>query len=100
MTQNHRTPGKHIIDVFVSVHIIDISAFSLIDKQRLHAYRLKGADRAIDSAGNELLCPAEVFFLLFKNSFSHINISLRIFCIRKKKIKSCNLYILSFLKYP
>jgi hypothetical protein len=66
MTENHRPPGKTIIDIPVAVSVVEIRAFSLFDEDRIRADGLEGADGTVDSARDYFLRVAEKFFALFE----------------------------------
>ncbi len=53
MAENHRSPGKAIVDILVAVHIVQVCSFCLVDKNRIRANGSKGAYRTIDAAGDD-----------------------------------------------
>ena len=55
MAENHRPPGKDVVDVRISIQIIKPSALGSLDKPGLPADRSEGANRAVDPAGDESL---------------------------------------------
>src|SRR6186997_775832 len=59
MSQDHRSPGKHVINIGVLVHVIEPRSFRSCDKARLPADRAEGSDWAIDATGNEFLSLGE-----------------------------------------
>ena len=56
MPQNHGAPGAHIIRVLISVYIPDLGALGLGDEPGALPYGAKGTHRAVDAAGNQVLC--------------------------------------------
>jgi hypothetical protein len=55
MPQDHRPPGEHVINVRVSVDIIEPRPFGAPDEARLPSDGPEGADRTIHTTWNELL---------------------------------------------
>ena len=53
MSEDHRSPGTDVVDVFVSVHVPQPGTACLFDKNRRSADRRKCPDGGIDPAGNE-----------------------------------------------
>jgi len=53
VSENHRPPGKNVVDVFFSVQVIDFAACGALNKQRVAADRFPGAHRRINAAGND-----------------------------------------------
>ena len=62
MSQNHRTPGAHIINIFHTVHIGDIGTLCAADKPRCHAYGTIGTNRTVDTARHDPACLFKHFF--------------------------------------
>jgi hypothetical protein len=62
MTQDHRTPGKHIIDVSLVINVVDLRSLRLFDKERIAAHGAECPHRAVHAAGN-------IFFRLFEQFF-------------------------------
>ena len=62
MAQDHRSPGIDKVKIFVSVHIIHISAVGVVDETGAAADGAKSPDRTVDAAGNE-------FYRFFKKFF-------------------------------
>ena len=56
--QNHRTPGEHIIDVLVAVHILQAGAAAVTEVQRDGSFRAK---RTGDAARERSLRALQVF---------------------------------------
>jgi hypothetical protein len=54
VTEQQRSPGAHVVDVFVAIGIEDVAALAARDEQRLAAHAAEGAHRRIDAAGNLL----------------------------------------------
>jgi len=55
MTENHRPPGKTIIDILVAVGIVEIRTFCLFDEDRIRADSFEGADGTVNSARDDFL---------------------------------------------
>ena len=55
MSEYHGAPGQDVIDVRISIHIVETRTFGTFDKPRLPTDRPKGADRTVHTARNELL---------------------------------------------
>ena len=53
VAQNQRSPGQHVVDVAIVVHIDHVGAFAPFDEERLAAHRLEGTHRRIDTAGQQ-----------------------------------------------
>ena len=62
VSQDHRSPGIDKIQIFVSIHIIQISAVGVVDETGTAADGTESPDRTVDSAGNELHCFFKKFF--------------------------------------
>ena len=54
MAQDHRSPGIDKVKIFVSVHIVHISAVGVVDETGAAADGAKSPDRTVDAAGNVL----------------------------------------------
>ena len=50
VTQNQRSPGADVIDIFVAVGIENVGALAALDEGRSAAYAAIGADRGVDAA--------------------------------------------------
>ena len=66
MSQNHRAPGAHIINIFHTVHISDIRTLCAADKPRCHAYGTISPNRTVHAARHDFTC-------LFKHLFRSIH---------------------------
>ena len=55
MSQDHRPPGQHVIDVDILIHIVEARSFRTRDEARLSSHRAERANGAIDAAGDQLL---------------------------------------------
>ena len=55
VAEDQRPPGADVVDVAVAVGVPHVRAQAADQKRRRAADRTEGADRRIDSAGNELL---------------------------------------------
>ena len=53
VAQHHRTPRADIIDIGLSIHVIEVSAIRAFDKQRGAADAGKGAHRRVNAAGDQ-----------------------------------------------
>ena len=51
MAEDHRSPGLDIVEVAVTIYVIDIGSLRVIDKDRVATYATKGADGAVHAAG-------------------------------------------------
>ena len=54
MTDDHRSPRSHIVNVFISVNIIDLRTLSTRNKGRISAHIGKGTNGAVHSARHML----------------------------------------------
>ena len=55
MTEYHGSPGEHVVDVRISIHIVEPGALGSLNKPRLPTYGSERTNRAVDPARNELL---------------------------------------------
>jgi hypothetical protein len=55
MTKNQRAPRADIVNVLIPIDIHDAGALAQTDEWRVSADGTEGADRGIDSSGDELL---------------------------------------------
>jgi hypothetical protein len=55
MTEDHRPPGEHIVNVRISIHVIQPGSLGPLDEPGLPADGSKGTDWAVDPARDELL---------------------------------------------
>src|SRR2546423_1449145 len=55
VTENRRPPRLHIIEIAISIRVIQIWAMSMIDKGRLASHGAKGPHGAIDASRQEFL---------------------------------------------
>jgi hypothetical protein len=55
VTQNHRPPRKHIVDIRVPVHIVEPGAPGMMDEKGVAAHGFEGSHGTVDSAGNGFL---------------------------------------------
>jgi len=55
VAKDHGAPGEDVIDVVPTVHIDDLCALGLPDKQGGGADGLEGPDRAVHAAGDNFL---------------------------------------------
>ena len=53
-TQDVRTPGAHVIDIFVAVHVVDLISLGMVDEYGSRADVLEGPDRGVDPARHHL----------------------------------------------
>ena len=54
VTQNERSPGSHVVQVAVAVHVVDAGSLAAIDEQGVASHGAEGSGRRVDSARNEL----------------------------------------------
>ena len=59
MAENHRSPGKDVIEVAVAVEIEEIGPFGPIDENRLAADAAKRPGGTVDAAGHEFFRSGE-----------------------------------------
>jgi len=52
VTEDGRSPGAHIINIFVAIDVPHARAFGLMDEERLSAHGAKRAHRRIHAAGD------------------------------------------------
>ena len=55
MSVNQRSPRHHVIDVIVTVGVLDARPLAPDDEERCRADGLERADRAVDAAGKDSL---------------------------------------------
>jgi hypothetical protein len=53
MTQDHGSPGAHVVEEFVAVYVKEVLAFAPIDDQGVAAYRTEGTDGAVHAADED-----------------------------------------------
>lgn len=56
MAHEQRTVGHNVIDVFVTVDVIDFAALATGDERRYTADTAEGAHGAVNAAGDILAC--------------------------------------------
>jgi hypothetical protein len=56
MSGNQRSPGEHIVNVAIAIHIIKIRTFAAVNEERLPPHGTKGAYRRVHAAREQLLC--------------------------------------------
>ena len=59
MAQDHRTPGEHVVNVGISVKVVETGASGSFDEPGLASDGAESANRAVDSSWNELLSLGE-----------------------------------------
>src|SRR5215510_3248089 len=55
VAEDERSPGAHVVDIDITIDIIDACSGSTLNEGRLQIYRLKGSHRTVYTARNELL---------------------------------------------
>ncbi len=50
MAQDHWSPGQYVVDVRISIQVVELGAFGSVNKAGLPTHGAKGPDWAIDSA--------------------------------------------------
>ena len=56
MTENHRSPGEHIINVGISIQIEKFRALGPLNKPGVATHGSECADWAVNTSWDELLC--------------------------------------------
>ncbi len=59
VSENHRSPGKLVIDIFISIHVAEAGTAAVLEIERDRGF---GPEGAADSAGQRLPCPREQLF--------------------------------------
>ena len=55
MTENHRSPGEHVINVGISIQVVEFRALGPLNKTGVATHGSERADRAVDPSWDELL---------------------------------------------
>ena len=55
MSQEHWAPAAHVIDVIVTVHVVDMAALGTGDKRRRRPHVSEGTHRAVHAARHQVL---------------------------------------------
>jgi hypothetical protein len=55
-------PGSHIVDILVTVHVLNVGALNSIEYDRLSSHGFKGAHRGTNPPGHQFLGGGKDFF--------------------------------------